>query len=760
MRKHYLLTGVLLSALLLGSIAGANAPVAANNGVKVQLAMILDGSASIGYANWDIIKEGLASAVENTTCVPQDGSVELTVVQFGYPELAGYAKVEVSPTVIDSQATANAVAAIVRAMPYGNGNTPMAHGIKLAADTVATSTNFDPSLKQALNLFTDGSPNVCCPPWSCPTYKGNVVYVRNYALTTLQMTEDQDEFDAEGIGITTSNHDWLRDSIVWPQPGYDTWPPPGPGWVRVVADAAEFAETICEKFQLIVPPECVLTVESDGCCPIEVAYNGFAANVSAGGGENFTIPCCNNVTLTADDSDDCCDFVNWTGDVPGGTNSTNPITIHIDSSKNVTAHCSTLGPYTLTVTSDGCCPIEVAYNGFAANVSAGGGENFTIPCCNNVTLTADDSDDCCYFVSWTGNVTGAPNTTNPITFHMDSDKAVTTTCANISYNLTVTSDGCCPITVGTLGSVAAGDNETFPDIACCTNVTLTADDSDDCCYFVSWTGNVTGAPNTTNPITIHIDSSKNVTAHCSTPGPYTLKVTSDGCCPITVGTLGSVAAGGNQAFTDIPCCTYVTVTADDNDPSCEFDSWSDGGAKSHSIHMDSDKSVTAYCSAISAPGSLGDTVFYDNNGNGNQDPGEVGIAGVQVNLYKDDGNGLFNPTGGTDDFIGTRTTGGYGIYSFIDLPPFCDMGYWVLILENTLPPSLTLTTGSNPIGPICLEEGGYYDLADFGYQPPVPVGGEVYPVNKLAILMPWITLAALLAGSISWFAPRRREARS
>ncbi|HUU65511.1 MAG TPA: SdrD B-like domain-containing protein [Dehalococcoidales bacterium] len=585
MRKHYLLTGVLLSALLLGSIAGANAPVAANNGVKVQLAMILDGSASIGYANWDIIKEGLASAVENTTCVPQDGSVELTVVQFGYPELAGYAKVEVSPTVIDSQATANAVAAIVRAMPYGNGNTPMAHGIKLAADTVATSTNFDPSLKQALNLFTDGSPNVCCPPWSCPTYKGNVVYVRNYALTTLQMTEDQDEFDAEGIGITTSNHDWLRDSIVWPQPGYDTWPPPGPGWVRVVADAAEFAETICEKFQLIVPPECVLTVESDGCCPIEVAYNGFAANVSAGGGENFTIPCCNNVTLTADDSDDCCDFVNWTGDVPGGTNSTNPITIHIDSSKNVTAHCST-------------------------------------------------------------------------------------------------------------------------------------------------------------------------------PGPYTLKVTSDGCCPITVGTLGSVAAGGNQAFTDIPCCTYVTVTADDNDPSCEFDSWSDGGAKSHSIHMDSDKSVTAYCSAISAPGSLGDTVFYDNNGNGNQDPGEVGIAGVQVNLYKDDGNGLFNPTGGTDDFIGTRTTGGYGIYSFIDLPPFCDMGYWVLILENTLPPSLTLTTGSNPIGPICLEEGGYYDLADFGYQPPVPVGGEVYPVNKLAILMPWITLAALLAGSISWFAPRRREARS
>ena len=42
--------------------------------------------------------------------------------------------------------------------------------------------------------------------------------------------------------------------------------------------------------------------------------------------------------------------------------------------------------------------------------------------------------------------------------------------------------------------------------------------------------------------------------------------------------------------------------------------------------------------------------------------------------------------------------------------------------------------------------------------PPVEVGGEVYPVNKLAILAPWIALFALLIPAI--IEMRRRRARS
>ncbi len=240
---------VVLSLLVLLSIIAV--PAWSQAGVSTQLVMILDGSGSIGSTNWGIIREGLASAVENSACLPQDGSVELTVVQFGYGSADNYAKVEVGPVVIDASNVAT-VAAQIRAMSYSSGLTPMAHGIHVAADAAAGSANFDAAKKQALNLVTDGTPNVCDNTWSCPDYQTNVVSARDYAISTLQMTAAQDEFDAEGIGITTSNRDWLRDNIVYPQPG-NIAPPFVPGWVRVVADADEFAATICEKITVIVP---------------------------------------------------------------------------------------------------------------------------------------------------------------------------------------------------------------------------------------------------------------------------------------------------------------------------------------------------------------------------------------------------------------------------------------------------------------------------------------------------------------------------
>lgn len=43
--------------------------------------------------------------------------------------------------------------------------------------------------------------------------------------------------------------------------------------------------------------------------------------------------------------------------------------------------------------------------------------------------------------------------------------------------------------------------------------------------------------------------------------------------------------------------------------------------------------------------------------------------------------------------------------------------------------------------------------------PPVEVGGEVYPVNKLAVLAPWIALAAVIISGVT-IVIRRRRARS
>ena len=49
---------------------------------------------------------GLADAVKNPSCTPQDGSVELTVVQFGGGFLNPHAKLEIGPTIITN---ANAI---------------------------------------------------------------------------------------------------------------------------------------------------------------------------------------------------------------------------------------------------------------------------------------------------------------------------------------------------------------------------------------------------------------------------------------------------------------------------------------------------------------------------------------------------------------------------------------------------------------------------------------------------------------------------
>jgi hypothetical protein len=593
MRKKLGLIAALLLVVAL-SVPLVSAPaVLANAGVHIQVAMVLDGSQSIDSTEWNIMLTGLATALNDSVCVPHDGSMELTVIIF-----AQSAKVGLGPVVITNANIAAVVYNITHLSRSGIGSyTCISCGLCLAADTLYNSPNFSPSRKQAINLVTDGDPNRCsCSGGTCgysgsscnlASAQASAVCARNYLLTKLGMTSDQDELDAEGIGITNTNRNWLRDSIVWPQPGYIAPPfDQGPGWVRVFTNFQEFVPSLCEKFQTIIEEECGLTVTSDGCCPITV---GTLGTVGAGATGNFTVLCGTNVTLTANASNPCCVFDYWTGDVPGGTNSSNPITIT-----------------------------------------------------------------------------------------MSGNKTVTGTCHWLTYNLTVESDGCCPITVewDTSPEVEAGGTETFTNIPCGTNVTLTANNTT-CCAFDSW--------------------------------------------EVTGGTTGGDGAN------------IIVVT------------------------MTSNCTAVAYCHPIC--GGIGDTIFYDNNNSGTQDPGEGGIQNVTVQLYKDDGNGVFNIEA-TDELIDETTTDQDGEYEFPDLAPFCDQGYWVLVVESTLPAGLNLTTGSNPIGPICLTEEQSYEIADFGYLAPTmpPVGGTAYPINKLIILLPWIALAAIIAGATIFV--RRRRAQS
>lgn len=135
-------------------------------------------------------------------------------------------------------------------------------------------------------------------------------------------------------------------------------------------------------------------------------------------------------------------------------------------------------------------------------------------------------------------------------------------------------------------------------------------------------------------------------------------------------------------------------------------------------------------SDLSAPeglSSLGDTVWLDTNQDGVEDATEIGIPDVQVNLYLDGGDFIFNPgEPGSDDIpMGSQITDADGWYSFENIDALGNW-YWVEIDDNNFIPGgpledYVLTSGVT-IGPSPLLvqlDGAVVDYtdADFGYVP-------------------------------------------
>lgn len=119
---------------------------------------------------------------------------------------------------------------------------------------------------------------------------------------------------------------------------------------------------------------------------------------------------------------------------------------------------------------------------------------------------------------------------------------------------------------------------------------------------------------------------------------------------------------------------------------------------------------TIYAEPGVCPGEIGDFVWFDANHNGIQDPGESGINGVQLKLYADNGDGIFNAL--QDVVVGTRTTTSGGKYLFQNLPPG---DYFVDVVDSTVPAGYVITTHNDPTDVINLGEGQSYLQADFGY---------------------------------------------
>jgi uncharacterized protein YegL len=236
-KKHQLLLG----SLVILSIVTVRLTSVSAQGPETQLAMLLDGSGSIMADDFSVMLTGLADAIENPDCVPQDGSFELTVIQFG-----SYTQTEIPPTVIDAT-NVSSIAATVRGIIKMGGTTPMSDAIALATAEITGSPSFGTAAKQVINLSTDGAPN--SPP--------DTETARNDAIAA-----GIDEIDVEAIGYFPFVA-WLGDHIAYPQPGtihgpgYASWPPPAPGWVRLVDNFDAYAATICGKFGVILQPSAI-----------------------------------------------------------------------------------------------------------------------------------------------------------------------------------------------------------------------------------------------------------------------------------------------------------------------------------------------------------------------------------------------------------------------------------------------------------------------------------------------------------------------
>ena len=186
-------------------------------------------------------------------------------------------------------------------------------------------------------------------------------------------------------------------------------------------------------------------------------------------------------------------FSSWTGDASG---SANPLSVTMNANKSITGNF-TLNAYSLNVTSTNG---SVVKNPSQATYNHG----------TSVQLTATPNTGYT-FTSWSGDATGS---TNPLTVSMTSNKNITANYTAVagSFTLNVTAvNGTVVKNPDLVGYVSGA------------SVQLTATPSSGY-TFTSWSSDATGS---VNPVTVVMNSNKNVTANfTATPpqGPGTINL--------------------------------------------------------------------------------------------------------------------------------------------------------------------------------------------------------------------------------------------
>ncbi|NJN09285.1 MAG: hypothetical protein HC874_04375 [Richelia sp. SL_2_1] len=182
---------------------------------------------------------------------------------------------------------------------------------------------------------------------------------------------------------------------------------------------------------------------------------------------------------------------------------------------------------------------------------------------------------------------------------------------------------------------------------------------------------------------------------------------------------------GNYSFPNLPAGNYrVTIT----NPDGLTPTQTPPGTINLPANQNLDTIDFGLAPTQQGTGTIGDTVYRDINNNGQQDPGEPGIAGVIVNYAGTGPDGVFGDSLDDDDTSGLTRTDANGRYSFPDLPAGT---YRVTINDQSQEPIRGLTPTQTPNGLINLNAGQNFEDADFGFtQPTGTIGDTVYRDNN------------------------------
>jgi hypothetical protein len=231
--------------------------IQAQQPVRIQLGFIIDGSTSMRAEHFTLMTYALAGALADTSIVPQDGSVEVTVVQIGVEGVAGQVREELAPIAINGS-NIGWIRTHIREIDKGEGFTPTAGGIDICAGLMTSSHNFAGAERQVIDIITDGQ------PFDGEKYAGlpnDDIYERSKTDALAARDRAQaagiDELDAEMLGNLDARPGQIEffTNLVYPKPAALVPPDPmKPGFARLVEDFGDIEAAIYEKLALVLYP--------------------------------------------------------------------------------------------------------------------------------------------------------------------------------------------------------------------------------------------------------------------------------------------------------------------------------------------------------------------------------------------------------------------------------------------------------------------------------------------------------------------------